>query len=211
MINRALRFVWVSSLLVGCASSDGPADGSPPDSAPEAHLIDQTLDVPADLVADQSIPSDLAVDSAGNTYVTGLSDGAYGTVKISPTGGTLWEAYFTGPNKGNAYAQDVALDSAGNVYVTGAAVGWGTGDDYATVKYDADGNELWVARWPGKAPALLGLDDEGNVYVTGTANEGGCMVMVKYAQQAPALFLRGDCDSDGTTCSGVNDALTMLE
>jgi uncharacterized Ntn-hydrolase superfamily protein len=27
---------------------------------------------------------------------------------------------------------------------------------------------------------------------------------------APVVFLRGDCDADGTACSGVNDALTLL-
>ena len=41
----------------------------------------------------------------------------------------------------------MAVDAAGNVYVTGESSGAGTFFDYATIKYDAQGNELWVARY----------------------------------------------------------------
>src|SRR5713226_2701691 len=60
-----------------------------------------------------------------------------------------WVARYNGPASGHDAANAMALDAAGNVYVTGGSTGVGTGLDCATVKYDSDGNELWVARYDG--------------------------------------------------------------
>jgi len=61
-----------------------------------------------------------------------------------------WVARYTGPVR-SAQALAIAVDGKGNSYVTGWSEGVGTGDDYATVKYDSDGNEVWVARYDGPA------------------------------------------------------------
>ena len=66
----------------------------------------------------------------------------------------------------------LVLDSDRNVYVTGWSYGVGTGTDYATVKYDPDGNEIWVTRYDGPphendASNAIAIDSKGNVYVTG--------------------------------------------
>ena len=66
----------------------------------------------------------------------------------------------------------LAVDGFGQVFVTGSSEGAGTGTDYATVKYDREGEELWVSRYtePGadwdEARALT-LDLFGNAYVAG--------------------------------------------
>ncbi len=71
-----------------------------------------------------------------------------------------------------AYA--LALDAAGNVYVTGQSLGAGTNSDYATVKYDSSGNQLWAARYNGPGndrdvAEALAVDAAGNVYATGNS------------------------------------------
>jgi len=81
----------------------------------------------------------LAVDSSGNAYVTGSSLDSdffldYATIKYSTSGDTLWIRRYSGQGAGDeAYA--TAVDDSGNVYVTGASIIYGTGYDYATIKY----------------------------------------------------------------------------
>jgi len=128
----------------------------------------------------------MAVDSLGNVYVTGYtrttgSSDVYLTTKYDTDGKTLWRSHYDGPSPHEGpYATrgDVAnaltLDASGNVYVTGASFGVGTGYDYATVKYDADGRQLWVERYDGSsgyedgdsAAAIL-VDELGDIYVSG--------------------------------------------
>jgi len=121
----------------------------------------------------------LAVDAAGNVYVTGRSYGGagtvydYATVKYDASGAEQWEnRYNNAPVNGDDRAYALAVDGAGNVYVTGRSEGSGTGGDYATVKYDTNGNKQWVARYDGPASSgesatALAVDGAGNVYVTG--------------------------------------------
>ena len=64
------------------------------------------------------------------------------------------------------------MDDSGNVYVTGVSEGNGTGDDYATIKYNSGGVQQWLQRYngPGNGSdygSSIAVDDSGNVYVTG--------------------------------------------
>ena len=60
-----------------------------------------------------------------------------------------WVARYTGISNSYNEALSIAVDGSGNVYVTGVSYGGDTGEDFATVKYDANGNELWVRRYNG--------------------------------------------------------------
>ena len=78
----------------------------------------------------------VALDAAGDVYVTGVGDGGatsggYVTIKYDAGGDELWAARYNGPEKPGS----IALDAAGNIYVTGAS-----GGDYATIKMVPSGS-----------------------------------------------------------------------
>ena len=141
--------------------------------------------------------SALAVDRQGNAYLTGSSfdsgvDWDFVTVKYDANGNQVWIRRYNRLGNSNDYARAIAVDGYGNVYVTGASTGSGTGYDYATVKYDANGNQVWIRRYNGlnnrddNAHAIA-VDSHGNVYVVGAA-DGGC-TMVKYDSHGNELWI----------------------
>ena len=129
-------------------------------------------------------PVAVAVDGAGNVYVTGYSqssvgDNDYATVKYDATDGTeLWVARYDGPGHGSDRGAAIAVDEAGNVYVTGGSHGSGTEGDYATIKYHDNGatyTEEWVARYEepvGDSARAIVVAPDGNVIVTGGSTWG---------------------------------------
>ncbi len=120
----------------------------------------------------------IAVDASGNAYVTGTSDKDYATIKYDTDGNELWVARYNGPGNSIDYAEGIAVDGFGRVYVIGTSNGVSTYSDYAVIKYAANGNELWVARYSGPgysrdyAKAIV-IDFSGNVYVTGSICKSG--------------------------------------
>jgi hypothetical protein len=163
--------------------------------------------------------SALAVDASGNVHVTGRIDhlllctedgglddaarpGDYGTVKYDAAGNLLWVARYEGADRfSSASAKAIVLDGAGNVYVTGTDDHFfacdidelePTEDDYATLKYSPDGEELWLVGYDGAehlddGAVDIAVDAQGNVYVTGRAGStlfsgGGDFATIQYQE-----------------------------
>ena len=137
---------------------------------------------------------DIALDDACNVYITGYAYGSdvnlydYATIKYEPNGNQLWASLYNGPGNNYDEACDIALDASGAVYVTGRSWGVGSDFDYATVKYDGDGNEVWAARYDGPAhdrdeAAALAVREPNCIYVTGCSRgsaSSGDYATIKY-------------------------------
>jgi sugar lactone lactonase YvrE len=96
-----------------------------------------------------------------------------------------WVATYDNPSGGSDTITALALDSSGNLYVTGTS-----DNDYLTIKYDTQGNQLWVARYDSgdtDSATDFAVDSEGNVYVIGATTQG--YDTVKYDSQGNQLWV----------------------
>ncbi len=136
-------------------------------------------------------------------YVTGRSQGKgtnadYTTIRYDDDGDKEWEKRYNGTGNGEDEAVAVLTDHKGNVYVTGWSVGSGTGRDFATVKYDDDGDKKWVKRFSGPGNDMdeataIAVDRRGNVYVTGYSTGSGTgrdFTTIKYDDDGDTKWIR---------------------
>jgi len=139
--------------------------------------------------------TDMVVDNSGNIYVAGKTYTAdtgidFLTIKYNSAGVLQWVKTYAGLGNYGDYAGSIALDDLGNVYVTGTTEKSSINSDYATVKYDPDGNEKWNITYKGPDDRndygnSICLDDSGYVYVTGMSGSlggGFDFATIKYTQ-----------------------------
>ena len=167
----------------------------------------------------------IALDSAGNIYVTGHFEGTaiFGSTSLTSSGDTdifvakldvdgNWLYAISAGGGCFDFGCSIALDSAGNSYVTGKFYGTATfgsasltscGDyDIFVAKMDADGNWQWATRAGGSSGdsgTSIVLDSAGNSYVTGefkhTATFGFISLSLT-SNEYPDIFL-AKTDADG--------------
>ncbi len=144
------------------------------------------------------------VDVTGNVLVTGASDGTgsnsdYTTIKYSPAGDTIWVRRYDGPGNGRDYAFDMATGPSGNVYVTGGSYsGPGPRWDFATVRYDSEGDIMWERRYNGPgddvdSARVVVVDENGNAYVAGMSVGPGSSydyAVLKYDTAGDTVWVR---------------------
>lgn len=150
--------------------------------------------------------SALAVDTAGNIYVSGTSADdrtweskkTFLTVKYRPNGAFAWTKSFGIPQS-YASAQLMGVGAAGNVFVGGftRTVDWGY--DMAVVKYDGDGEYLWHKRHKGLRRYNINMTGmvvgpRGSVFLTGVRTHywgpGAMFITVKYDWRGKKQWVR---------------------
>jgi hypothetical protein len=156
----------------------------------------------------------IAVDNAGNIYVTGFSSagGTFAmqivTVKYSSDGRELWVQRYGHPDA-STYANGMVTDANCNVYITGANY-----DSAVTVKYDSSGILEWARSYAGnfgiQESHSITIDSSYNIIVTGYSNNVDgitgqhhidCFV-IKYSSSGQTQWTRRfnpDSLTDGST------------
>lgn len=151
--------------------------------------------------ADSTIITALALDDSANIYVAGQTEWRYmATTKYDRNGKLRWKRPFRGreeeDNWGNAW--DIVFDDSANVYVVGESGYYEDSYapnaaafvkpahqtyhdfDFVTIKYNARGEEQWIARYtPGvnwDSAVGIGLDKFSNVYICGKHNNLFCTI-----------------------------------
>jgi uncharacterized delta-60 repeat protein len=124
----------------------------------------------------------IVVDNSDNIIVTGSSMSTssagsenYATVKYNPSGVQQWVSIYNGPGNNEDRAYAIVVDNSDNVVITGSSRSLAS-KDYATVKYNPSGSQMWASRYDGpgnnedRAYAIV-VDNSENVYVTGSSRQ----------------------------------------
>ncbi|TFH00411.1 MAG: hypothetical protein E4H13_07565, partial [Calditrichales bacterium] len=158
----------------------------------------------------------IVADKNQNVYVTGevgvvagtsyLKD--FATIKYNSDGDSIWVKYYNGTGYSADFPVDIAIDTSSNIYITGVSVGpWETGGayDYATIKYNSNGDLLWEQRYNAAnlmdSPVAVAVDKSGNVYVTGISEASYTStgsVTIKYSQSLIPFAMKAELPAPGS-------------
>ena len=142
-------------------------------------------------------PMSLALDAAGNSYVTGFvwyTSQDFATIKYRPDGSTAWVAIYDDSLHSGDIPYSVRTATDGSVYVAGAISYFNppasTWTDWFVVKYDSLGSEMWHDRHNGfgnieDAVCLLELDRFENLIAAGWSTGLGTEWDIQVAKYRP--------------------------
>ena len=128
----------------------------------------------------------LAIGSQKNFFIAGQDCEClleYLLMKYDEEGNFIWKRVYDSPSPGDNRVQAITIDDFDNIYVTGQSMDANSNYDFATIKYNNNGDLLWVSRYDGteighdEANAIA-VDNLGNVFVTGISE--GDYATVKY-------------------------------
>ena len=126
-------------------------------------------------------PTDIAVNATGvymigGSYFNALQDENYATIKVNTSGVQQWVQTYNGSASDADRPNALVIDALDNIIVTGRSVGGISAEDYVTIMYDVNGNQVWLDRFTGSGAFYdeakdVALDAAGNIYVTGYSYE----------------------------------------
>ena len=147
-------------------------------------------------------------DNTLNVYIAGYVSVAHETdylsIKYDTSGAQQWAEFYNGT--GNSYDEcyGMTIDDSAGIYITGISVNVNNGYDFATVKYNTNGVQQWVVRYPGSPTTdgkPISADKNGNVFVTGGNEEAGTgtdVITIKYSQPNGIINVSGNAPSKFT-------------
>jgi hypothetical protein len=146
----------------------------------------------------------VAVDAAGNIYVTGSSASATGyydivTIKYSSGGYVVWVKHFNGVGGKNDIPYAITIDDSANIIVAGSSEGLtgthGIFEDYLVLKYDSSGLLKWSKTYDGPGGDLdaaysVDVNSAGDIVITGESGGGSVSSSDPYQDYATILYDR---------------------
>ena len=174
--------------------------------------------------------SAVGIDASGYVYAAGYTKSIdqksdFFTMKWDPaTCDTVWTRKYNGAVSQADRIEDMVVDPAGFVYVTGRSDtdlnDTLDNNDIVTIKYDANGNQLWLRSYNGTGnlrdePSRIIFDNSGNILVTGRAEniQNDDFIVLKYDPStgnpvwaSPALYNGPFANDDRALDITVNSA-----
>lgn len=127
------------------------------------------------------LPGNIALDSAGNLYVSGFTTsagvGSYDSllVKYNSSGTVQWQRILGGASTEENFG--VSVDSSDNIYIIGLTPSAGEGSgDYLFAKYDSSGTIQWQRVLGGAGLDTgknIAFDSNDNLQIIGTTRSAG--------------------------------------
>ena len=140
----------------------------------------------------------IQVPGDGFVYITGVisEDINFGdclTMKYNTSGQLQWVRNWDSPFHHDDFAVDLDIDGGGNVYITGLTRESEENIDYVTVKYDANGNQMWYKAMDSTADdraTNIEVDGMNNIVITGDIrpNDKRNFLTVKYNASGDVLW-----------------------
>lgn len=154
---------------------------------------------------------DIAVDAAGNVFVTGSTqvdvnglNEDFATVKYNSSGAQQWLITYNAPGNSIDFGKRIVLDADGNPIVMGQGNN-GSDDDWLVFKYrSTNGSQVWLNYLDytkNDKPGDMVRDASGNIYVTGRAKATNYDIATRKIDTAGATiwtkFFQGTDDDRG--------------
>ena len=124
----------------------------------------------------------ICTDISGNIFLTGYNF----LTKWNSEGIEVWSKVFPDTSFSGGEGMSLVSDIEGNIYVAVLGIYPNTNGDFVTLKYNTDGEIIWMAHYEGTDvydyPSFISIDNQHNVYVAGEIQQpwGYHKVVIKY-------------------------------